>query len=205
MSALSYVARYFVTIHSRQVDVPPLDRERWRAAGVRESEIDRAAGFHERWGGLALPPSLAYDGGPRWFAADLPVGASGADRFDAGQTRSALPYTFDIGPNGEFGLGCGRFAALHESVEGWIESLALTYYATVEARKITVVDDVDLSGFEPVEEVRGVADNWWRTETTLISVHGGLATYYDQPEATPARVYEGIPTTGMLSPRAIRW
>jgi hypothetical protein len=201
---LSYVARYFITVHCHRVDVPPLDRERWRTAGVRESEIDRAAEHHERWGGLVLPPSLAYDGGPRWFAADLPTGADGADRFDAGQTRSALPYTFDIGPQGEFGLGCGRFTALHESVEGWIEAQALAYYAAVEAQKITVAADVDLSRFEPVDEVRGAADNWWCTETTLVSVHGGLAAYYDQPEARYARVYEDVSSTGVLSLRATR-
>ncbi|GLY55116.1 hypothetical protein [Lentzea sp. NBRC 102530] len=200
--SLSFVARYFVTTHGHRLDVAPFDRERWRAANVSESVIDRAAEHHGRWGGLVLPPSLAYDGGPRCFAADLPTGADGADRFDAGHSRSALPYTFDIGPDGEFGLGCGRFVALHESVEGWIESLAFAHYAAIEAQKITKVREVDLDGFEPVEEVRGVADTWWRAGTTFVSIHGGLAEYYDQPEGRYARVHEGV--GGLLSPRASR-
>src|SRR5690348_3224833 len=46
--------------------------------------------------------------------------------FEAGLQRTAVPYSFMIGPAGEFGIHAQRWVPLHASIEGWVESLALT-------------------------------------------------------------------------------
>lgn len=53
--------------------------------------------------------------------------------------------------------------ALHTTVEGWAESLALAYHAATWAKQITTVQDdeverIALDGYEPVPEVAGLAD-----------------------------------------------
>ncbi|UOZ03955.1 hypothetical protein [Amycolatopsis sp. WQ 127309] len=63
-----------------------------------------------------------------------------------------------------------RWAPLHETVEGRVESLALAHHASVSAARITritrltgdALDDLDLTGCAPVPEVAGLADTWWR-------------------------------------------
>ncbi|CAM5698030.1 hypothetical protein SCALM49S_03552 [Streptomyces californicus] len=113
------------------------------------------AAFEERWGGLVLPPASRYEGGPKYFATDVPEGsASEGWSFEAGVQRSAVPYGFRIGPSGEFGISTDLWVPLHADVEGWVEALALTRHASRWARQITTVtgddvDDVVLDGFEP--------------------------------------------------------
>ncbi|MEU3645300.1 hypothetical protein AB0E59_18100 [Lentzea sp. NPDC034063] len=155
--------------------------------------------FDRRWGGLALPPALGYDGGPRWFAADEPTRSpDGRWRFDAGDPRSAVPYSFEIGPDGEFGLGTLGWVPLHTRVEGWIESLALEYHASSLAKRVAVAAEIDLTGFEPIPEVHGMANNWWRGDDQLVAVHSTISG------ASFVRIYDGVPDVGLLSPRAIR-
>lgn len=81
--------------------------------------------------------------------------------------RTAVPYSFMISPSGEFGIQAERWAPLHATVEGWVESIALAHHASTGVEQITklVGDDVDgieLNGYARVREVKGLADTWWR-------------------------------------------
>ncbi|GAA3780621.1 hypothetical protein GCM10022206_19520 [Streptomyces chiangmaiensis] len=88
--------------------------------------VDRMALYQERWGGLLLPPASQHDGGPKYFDPDSPEGSSSEGRwFEAGMQRTAVPYSFMIGPAGEFGIYADHWAPLHATVEGWVEALAL--------------------------------------------------------------------------------
>lgn len=51
-------------------------RGAWIGRGIPAEEIDRAAVFQDRWGGLALPPAPFYEGGPRILGADCPEGSA---------------------------------------------------------------------------------------------------------------------------------
>ncbi|WP_207946815.1 hypothetical protein [Actinomadura sp. 7K507] len=91
-----------------------------------------------------------------------------------------------ISPSGEFGIHAGKWAPLHATVEGWVESLALADHAFRWAKQITrlVGDDVDgieLDGYEPVREVMGLADTWWRGPESLVALYTGEATALDFP------------------------
>ncbi|MEV4192137.1 hypothetical protein [Streptomyces toxytricini] len=135
----------------------------WMGHGVPAAQVDRVAAFEAAWGGLALPPSPHYDGGPRTLSGDLPEGPDPDWHFGAGTQRTALPYAFMIGPNGEFGLHAGKWVPLHASVEGWVEALALANHARRWARATTklrgaAVDELELDGFEAVPEVAGLAN-----------------------------------------------
>ncbi|MGW6444953.1 hypothetical protein [Lentzea sp. NPDC055074] len=179
-------AEIFLNVHGHRQY--PLGEE------VRETEADRRGEYQQRWGGLVLPPALEYDGGPRRLEAGLSQEGPGGQWFEAGPVRTALPYTFLIGPKGEFGVEDDVLVVLHESVEGWVEALALTNHAVPLATRITKVvgEDVDLDGYEPLPEVRGAADTWWRRGDTLVAVHTGEARLFDAPHLRVTRIFEGI-------------
>ncbi|GAA2611713.1 hypothetical protein GCM10010399_48190 [Dactylosporangium fulvum] len=40
----------------------------------------------------------------------------------------------------------------------------------------TAVDDIDLTGMEPVPEVAGLADTWWRGEDAVIAIYPGRSS-----------------------------
>ncbi|WP_405951634.1 hypothetical protein [Streptomyces prunicolor] len=97
-------ARYFVVAHGIKLDVPPVSRyrEQWLALGIPSVEIDQVTAYQERWSGLVLPPAPHYDGGPRYLDTDVPERPSAEGRwFEAGIQRTAVPYSFMIGPGGE--------------------------------------------------------------------------------------------------------
>ncbi|MDQ0798313.1 hypothetical protein QFZ58_006801 [Streptomyces sp. B1I3] len=78
-----------------------------------------------------------------------------------------------------------------------MESLALADHARRWARTVTrikgkAVEALDLGGFEPVPEVRGVTDNWWRGEDSLIAVYRGEAVGLDAPQCLEAHIYGGL-------------
>ncbi|GID33399.1 hypothetical protein Abr02nite_83820 [Paractinoplanes brasiliensis] len=134
----------------RETEDRPLRRlRRSPQSGIPAAEIDRTVAFQRRWGGLVLPPAPQYDGGPRYFQADTPDSSptEAADGspvpgwwFEAGPQRTAVPYSFMIGPTDEFGIHDGRrWVPLHASIEGWIESLALAHHAANWAKQITKV------------------------------------------------------------------
>jgi hypothetical protein len=198
-------ARAFVSVHGIKVEVRSVAEHRqwWLDREVPSVVIDRMVTFEERWGGLLLPPAPQYDGGPKYFDPDSPEG-SAADGwwFEAGSQRTAVPYSFMIGPGGEFGIHAGRWAPLHATVEGWVESLALAHHAALWAKQVTKVtgDDVDriaLDAYEPVREVRGLADTWWRGTDSLVAIFSGEADCFSFPRARTALIYSGLDEWGL--------
>lgn len=173
-------------------------RDHWTRQGIPAEVIGRMAAFEDRWGGLLLPPALRYSGGPKFFQSDVPEPApDGGWWFEAGDQRAAVPYGFLIGANDEFGISGRTWVPLHASVEGWIESVALEHVARHWAPTITTivgtaVDDIDLTGMEPVPEVAGLADTWWRGEHAVVAIHRGEALALGFPDAQRATVYSEI-------------
>ena len=121
-------ARYFVLAHGIRLDLPRVSRlrEQWLALGIPSAEIDRVTAYQELWGGLVLPPAPHYDGGPKYLDTNVPEGSPTEGWWsEAGPQPTAVPYSFMIGPGGEFGILGDRWTPLHQTVEGWVESLAL--------------------------------------------------------------------------------
>ncbi|MEU0677251.1 hypothetical protein ABZ330_31005 [Streptomyces sp. NPDC006172] len=198
-------ARSFIQAHGVRVDIRRVEEHRqwWLERDIPLAVIDRMVAYEERWGGLVLPPASQYDGGPRYPEADSPEGSESEGWwFEAGMQRTAVPYGFMIGPSGEFGIHAGQWVPLHATVEGWVESLALTHHASMCAKQITKVtgDDVNgiaLDGFEPVREVMGLADAWWRGADSLVAVYAGEAEALSFPRGRTALVYSGLDEWGL--------
>lgn len=132
----------------------------------------------------------------------VPEGSDAGWRFEAGAPRMALPYSFVIGPSGEFWLDAGKWVPLHASIEGWVEALALADHARRCARTTTTltgaeVDDLELDGFEVVPEVAGLADPWWRGSDSLIAVYRGEAQVMEAPRCRTATIYAGLDAWGL--------
>lgn len=105
-----------------------------------------------------------------------------------------MAYSFMIGPDGEFGIDAYRWTPLHASTDGWVESLALAAHARRWATTVTreAVDALDLREFEPVPEVQGLTDSWWRGKNSLIAVCRGEAVGLDAPQCLEAHIYGGL-------------
>ncbi|MFE2544117.1 hypothetical protein [Actinacidiphila glaucinigra] len=202
---LTLRARSFVRAHGIKADTRPVEQYRqwWLERGIPEAVIDRMAAYQDRWGGLALPPSSKYDGGPKYFEPDSPEGSSSEGWwFEAGMQRTAVPYSFMIGPAGEFGIHANQWTPLHMTVEGWVESLALTHHASMWAKQITKVtgdkvDGIALDSFEPVREVMGLADTWWRGSDSLVAIYSGEAESLSFPKGRTALIYSGLDEWGL--------
>ncbi|MFI6967186.1 hypothetical protein [Streptomyces sp. NPDC050255] len=202
---LSSRARRFVEVHG--LCVPQQDirvhRDVWLSHGIPAAEIDRAVAFQERWGGIALPPAPAYEGGPRVLEADFPEGpAADGWRFPAGDCRVSMAYGFMIGPEGEFGIDADCWTPLHASTEGWVEALALAHHAGYWARTVTkikgdAVDDLDLDGFDVVAEVQGLTDTWWRGKDSLVAIYRGEAVGFSARQCREAHIYGGLDPRGL--------
>ncbi|GAA1000863.1 hypothetical protein GCM10009555_104480 [Acrocarpospora macrocephala] len=198
-------ARYFVSAHALQVAPFDVDqyRARWLGLGIPATEIDRVAAYSRRWGGLALPPAPHYDGGPRILNPDTPEGAPEEGWwFEAGAQRTAVSYSFMIGPHGEFGVHGDRWVPLHSTVEGWVESVALAHHASTWAKTITKVtgrdvDSLQLDLYEAVTEVAGLADNWWRGADSLVAIYTGEAECMAAPQCQTAYIYSGLDSWGL--------
>ncbi|MEU8777174.1 hypothetical protein [Streptomyces sp. NPDC048606] len=196
-------AASFVRVHGHWTECVDLEpyRAEWARDGVPDAEIDRVVAYQATWGGLALPPSPSYDGGPRALSADRPYEYHPGWRFWAGDQRTSLPYSFMIGPDGEFGLQGTAWAPLHAGIEGWIEALALAHHARRWARATTTltgeeVDTLDLDGFEPVPEVAGLTDTWWRRADSLVALYLGEAAAVNAPGWRTATIYTGLDPWG---------
>jgi hypothetical protein len=202
---LSPRARRFVTVHGVWLDVPPVQewRRRWEEAGIPLPVIERAERFQTRWGGLVLPPSPGSDdgdGGPRVLCLGSPErGDDFAEHgwwFEAGSQRTAVPYSYLIGPDGSFGLAGDTWVPLHASIEGWIESLALAYAARYAADTVTrvsgsAVAGLDLTEMQLVPETAGLANTWWLRNGLLIAIHNGEAELFSRPAYRTAYVHSG--------------
>lgn len=194
-------ARTFVNAHGHRLysEMSNEKRARWLGRGIPAAVVDRMAAFEALWGGLLLPPAPHYEGGPKMFRSDVPErDAIGDWWFDAGDPRFSMAYGFSIGPHGEFCIDDSRRrAVLHDSVAGWVESLALAYRARLWASQVTkvrgaAVDRMDLSGLEPFSEVAGISDTWWRGGEKVVAVYRGEAQLFDKPQLQIATVYDGI-------------
>ncbi|MET9160240.1 hypothetical protein ABZX56_21135 [Streptomyces parvulus] len=178
-------------------------RDVWIEHGVPAAEIERATSFQDRWGGLVLPPAPFYEGGPRILNAGCPEEESAEGwSFRAGDCRVSMAYSFVIGPDGAFGIAADVWTPLHASTEGWVESLALAAHARRWATTVTritrkSVDALDLGEFEPVPEVVGVTDSWWRGKDSLIAVYRGEAVGLDAPQCLEAHIYGGLDEWGL--------
>ncbi len=78
-AGLSRRAQRFVEVDGVRVprqDIRRRHRDAWIGYGIPAAEIERAAAFQDRWGGIALPPAPFYEGGPRIPDADLPEGSA---------------------------------------------------------------------------------------------------------------------------------
>jgi hypothetical protein len=61
-------------------------------------------------------------------------------------------------------------------------------------------DDVDalhLETYEPVPEVTGLADTWWRGRDSLIAIYKGEARCLSAPGCQTAVVYSGLDKRGL--------
>jgi len=190
-----------VTVHGVWLEPFALNDlpQAWSDAGIPAQVIERAVDYHTRWGGLALPPAPGYDGGPRFLQSDTPEQSPTAPdwHFDAGSSRTAVPYSFMIGPDGSFGIRFDRWVRLHSGIEGWIESLALTYAVRDVATRTTkvigdAVDTLDLTSLEAVPEVCGVTDTWWLGPDSAIAIYRGEAELFQRPDYRAAYVYSGF-------------
>ncbi|MER7967750.1 hypothetical protein ABTX35_01825 [Streptomyces sp. NPDC096080] len=204
-AGLTRRAKIFVEAHGISVPRQGVGghRDAWIKHGIPAVEVDRAAAFQDRWGGLVLPPSPFYEGGPRILDADCPEGSPSEGWWiPAGDCRASMAYGFMIGPGEEFGIHGSCWAPLHASTDGWVESLALAAHAGRWARTITkitgkAVDSLDLDGYEPVPEVQGLTDSWWRGEDSLIALYRGEAVGLDAPQCLEAHIYGGLDKWGV--------
>lgn len=198
-------ARTFVCTHGIKADTRSVEQHRqwWLEREIPSAVVDRMALYQERWGGLLLPPASQYDGGPKYFDPDSPEGSSSEGWwFEAGVQRTAVPYSFMIGPAGEFGIHADHWAPLHATVEGWVEALALSHHASTWAKQITKItgDDVNgimLDALQPVPEVRGLADTWWRGTDSLVAIYTGEARCFSFPKGRTALIYSGLDQWGL--------
>lgn len=202
LDGLTRRASYVVQTRGVHVGHRPVNRQAWLDGGAPVEVVERAVAFQQRWGGLALPPAPEYDGGPVILDAGVPEqGPAGEWYFEAGSVRAAVPHGFVVGPQGEFGIETHEWVALHATVDGWVESVALAHYAAWAARRVTrvrgvEVDDIDLDGFEPVRAVRGVADTWWHGQDRVIAIYRGEAELFGDPALRVARIYEDVTLDG---------
>ncbi|MFF1691277.1 MULTISPECIES: hypothetical protein [unclassified Streptomyces] len=202
---LSRRAKKFVEVHGIRLRRQDIRRHRdaWIGHGIPAAEIDRAAAFQDCWGGLALPLAPFYEGGPRILGADCLQGSAAEGwSFPAGDCRVSMAYGFMIGPDGAFGIDAYRWTPLHASTDGWAESLALAAYARRWAKTVTRItgkaaEALDLGGYEPVPEVQGVTDAWWRGKGSLIALYRGEAVGLDAPQFLEAHIYAGLDEWGL--------
>lgn len=83
-----------------------------------------------------------------------------------------------------------------------MEALALADHAGYWVKTITkikgrAVDELNLDGFEPVPEVQGLADTWWRGKDSLIAIYRGEASGFDAPHCLRAHIHGGLDTWGL--------
>ncbi|MGK3094950.1 hypothetical protein ACG93S_34625 [Streptomyces sp. WAC01490] len=83
-----------------------------------------------------------------------------------------------------------------------MESLALAHHASTWAEQVTklVGDDVDgieLNGYAPVREVKGLADTWWRGPDSLVALYSGEAASLDFPRGRIAVICSGLDEWGL--------
>lgn len=197
-------ARRFVQVHGVRVPTWTVEQHQrhWTGLGRPARAIDQLMAHQQRWGGLVLPPAVNYEGGPFHLGADDPDDDDDGVVFTVGRPRRSVPYAFAVDRDGRFGI-CGSgypWVALHASIDGWVESLALTYAAREEAQLIrritgTEADNLlaSLAVQPPIAAVAGLADNWWRIPDRYVSVSRGESLCFGGRLTPSFLMYEGIP------------
>jgi hypothetical protein len=107
-----------------------------------------------------------------------------------------------IGPSGEFGIHAGRWVPLQASVTGWVELLALTHHVSMWAQQIVKVtggevDGIVVDGYEPVREMQGLADTWWREADALVAIYSAEAEALSFSRGRTALIYSGLDEWGL--------
>lgn len=135
--------------HPKRYLAPPLDSGIMTAAApvspilvapAAIAEIEGAAAFQDRWGGLALPPARSTGAVRRILNAEGPEGSAAEGRLStAGSCRVSMAYGFMIGPNGACGIDAYRRAPLPAGPDGWVESLAPAAHAGRRAKTVTKI------------------------------------------------------------------
>lgn len=195
-------ARAYLVKHAtrREVWTSGQTRRHWYRQGRSAREVEHVVAYQERWGGLELPPTPEYEGGPLVLDADEPVELDGLGIcLDAGPQRSAMAYAFRVDGQGRFGIVADDiWVPLHGSVEGWVEAAALRQLADGLSVEPVVgtgpkVDELAKQHrLRPVKQVDGLADEWWHGPDTLLAVYRGEARLFGNPQYQTAYLYLGI-------------
>ncbi|MEV4710010.1 hypothetical protein [Micromonospora sp. NPDC049374] len=198
---LSRRALSFVRAHGQRMPSGRARRsaEQWIKQGLDRALVQRAIDYERRWGDLYLPPSVLYNGGPKYLGPDLLVGHwSDGGYIEAGPARFSVFYDFLLGPDGVFGVGDVEFVPLYGSVEGWIESLALENEIRSMANEIrrfkgSEVSSLDLSAMVPFPGISGISDSWLMNDGQIVFVSRGISLISGHLDDVVAIVYSGIP------------
>jgi hypothetical protein len=59
------------------------------------------------------------------------------------------------------------------------------------------VDGIEIGGYQPVREVMGRADTWWRGPDSLVAIYSGEAKALDWPDGRTALIYSGLDEWGL--------
>ena len=204
-TGLSLRARRFLAARAERGDAPSAEdhRAHWRSYQVPEAGVELAASYQDRWGGLILPATARYEGGPSCLSADMPTLLDGLGWcIKAGSPRAPVPFGFYVDQFGRFGVSWTRRVPLHESVEGWVEACALEDAAAgwdLVARRTGAVEDLTttwvpkVGPLTPVPEVRGLADTWLSGDGVMVRVCSGEFRLFgdqdDAPSAAEAVLY----------------
>ncbi|WP_144126800.1 hypothetical protein [Catellatospora sichuanensis] len=201
-SGLTRRARAYLTAHAirRETWSAEQHRRHWHRDGRAADAIEHLAAYQARWGGLELPPTPEYEGGPRVLDADDPsVAEDLGPCFTAGAPRSATAYGFVVDGAGHFGIVAeGTWVPLHGSVEGWVEAAALRHLADGLPAEVRMATGTRIDGLperyrmRPVPEVAGVADGWWRGKDSLLAIYRGEARLFGNLQYQTAYLYLGI-------------
>ncbi|MFE3525331.1 hypothetical protein ACFXOD_27615 [Streptomyces sp. NPDC059161] len=97
--------------------------------------------------------------------------------------------------------GLGDRIGRNASIDGWVESRVLAHHATLWAENITritgdAVGALDLAEYQPVPEVPGITDNWWRGTPSLLSIEA-KPNASQRPQCRAAHIYGGPDDWGL--------
>jgi len=203
-TGLSLRARRYLAAHAVRGEAPSAEEQRahWERYQVPAVGVQLATSFQERWGGLTLPATAHYEGGPPCLSADMPMLVDGIGWcIEAGPRRDSVPFGFYVDQAGQLGVGWTRRVPLHASVEAWVEACALEHAAAgwdLVARRTGDVADLAatwiprVGPLTPVPEVRGLADTWWQGDGVMVWICAGEALLFGDGAARPEAVLYAV-------------
>jgi hypothetical protein len=200
VDVLSRRALSFVRVHGQRVPADRMQRSaaQWIEQGLDGALVQRAVDYEKHWGDLYLPPSLLFEGGPRYLGADVLLGRwSDGGYLEAGPSRVSVYFDFLLRADGAFGVGDVEFIPLYASVEDWIESLALEYEVLSVATEIRrfrgpEIPELDLSAMSPFPGLSGLSEQWMIDADRIVFFSRGTGLVAGRPDEAVAIVYSGI-------------